>query len=75
MTGFYSKRGMVGDKVNYEQFYQHERTKLINTICTQMEQLGLEHDANIYNHNSNKEIKQFVAQGYKMIMEKENTNA
>jgi hypothetical protein len=75
MTGFNSKRRMAEDKMDYEQFYQHERTKLLGILKYQIERLGLVYNEESFRNRNNKELKAGVAAGYKFIEMKENVNA
>ena len=75
MTGFNSKRHMAEDKMNYDQFYQYERTKLMGILKDQIEQLDLVYNQDLWKDHNNKQLKQAVSLGYKFIEEKEKANA
>lgn len=74
MTGFNSKRFMAEDKMDYDTFYQHERTKLMGILKDQIERLGLVYNEDLWKDHNNKQLKAAVAHGYKFIeMAKENS--
>jgi hypothetical protein len=74
MTGFNSKRFMAEDKMDYDTFYQYERTKLMGILKDQVERLSLVYNENLFKDYNNKQLKAAVADGYKVIeMAKENS--
>ena len=75
MTGFNSKRWTAEDKMDYDQFYLYERTKLMGIIKDQIKQLGLVYNEDLWKHHNNKQLKHAVSLGYKFIEEKEKANA
>ena len=75
MTGFNSKRHMAEDKMDYDQFYQHERAKLMDILKDHVEQLGLVYNPDLWKDHNNKQLKQSVAMSYKFIEEREKANA
>jgi hypothetical protein len=75
MTGFNSKRHMAEDKMDYDQFYQHERTKLLGIMKDQLEQLGFVYNQDFWKDYNNKQLKAAVALGYKLIEQEKTANA
>ena len=75
MTGFNSKRRMAEDKMHYDAFYQHERTKLLGIMKDQLEQLGFVYNQDFWKDYNNKALKQSVAWNYKLIEQEKTLNA
>lgn len=75
MTGFNSKRYMAEDKMDYNAFYQHERTKLMGILKDQIEQLGFVYNQDLWKDHNNKQLKSAVAFGYKLIEQEKTANA
>ena len=75
MTGFNTKRRMAEDKMDYDQFYQHERTKLVGILKDQIEQLGFVYNQDLWKDHNNKQLKAAVAFGYKLIEQEKTANA
>ena len=75
MTGFNSKRHMAEDKMDYDTFYQYERTKLMGILKDQIEQLGLVYNTDIWKDHNNKQLKAAVALGYRLIEQEKTANA
>jgi hypothetical protein len=75
MAGFNSKRFMAEDKMDYDQFYQHERTKLMGILKDQIEQLGFVYNTDLWKDHNNKQLKAAVALGYKLIEQEKTANA